>query len=100
MEAILLFACAIATAIAALAFTRFPTGVVIVCSLLLIVGSIALALLVYGPKDYLLRFPASLATVLHPYLLGLAGLLCVIVGVGGLAGSLARFLMHKSTTEG
>ena len=99
MEALLLVVIAIVAALAALAFARCPKGVMIVCSLLILIGAIALALLVSGPKDYLLRVPASLTTLLHPYILGSAGLLCVIIGAGGLAGLLARRLMQKSTTE-
>lgn len=84
-------------AIAALAFVRCPQTAMITC-LLLLLGSMALAFVVYGPKDYLLRVPASFVNVLHPWILGLVGLLSVVIGGGGLAGLLVRRLMCRSTT--
>ncbi len=87
-------------AIAALAFVRCPQTAMITCLLLLLLllGSMALAFVVYGPKDYLLRVPASFVNVLHPWILGLVGLLSVVIGGGGLAGLLVRRLMCRSTT--
>jgi hypothetical protein len=66
------------------------------CVALLLFGSAVMGFLFYGPKDYLIRVPAFLTTVLHPWILAPASILCTIIGLGGLLGLLAgRFSLGR-----
>ena len=60
-----------------------------------IIGVGALTLVFLGRRDYMLKIPARMTTVLHPWVLGGIGLVLVVIGIGGTIGLLARLLMKK-----
>ena len=95
MEGLLIIVVAGAAVISALTYPIRPMGTVVVSVITSIIGASALTLLVFGPKDYMLRIPSRLTTILHPYILGSFGILVLLLGVGGMIGISARWLMGR-----
>ncbi len=86
-----------AAVISALAYPLRPRCTVAVSVITAIIGASALTLLLFGPKDYMLRIPSSMTTILHPWILGGFGGILLILGVGGIIGFSARLLMSRKT---
>lgn len=97
MEALLIVLAAAAAVISALSYPLHPRYTIAVSVITTTIGASGLALLMFGPKDYMLRIPSSLTTILHPWILGGAGMLLLILGVGGIVGFSARLLMSRKT---
>lgn len=97
MEALLIILALAAAVISALTYPFHPVCTVAVSVITAIIGAGALTLLLFGPKDYMLRIPSSMATILHPWILSGFGGLMLILGVGGIIGFSARLLMSRKT---
>ena len=96
MEALLILLAAATAVISALAYPRRPKYTVAVSIITTIIGAGALGLLMFGPKDYMLRIPSSMTMILHPWILGGAGMLLLILGLGGIVGFSVRLWMGKT----
>jgi hypothetical protein len=97
MEALLIILAAAAAVISALTYPARPKCTVAVSVITTTIGAGALALLMFGPKDYMLRIPSSMTTILHPWILGGFGTFLIILGIGGIVGFFARLLMGRKT---
>jgi hypothetical protein len=97
MEALLIILATAAAVISALTYPLRPKCTVTVSVITAIIGASALTLLMFGPKDYMLRIPSSMATILHPWIFGGFAVLLLILGVGGIIGFSARLLMSRKT---
>src|SRR5262245_17112094 len=95
MEALLIILAAAAAVISALTYPLHPKYTVAVSVITTTIGAGAFTLLMFGPKDYMLRIPSSMTTILHQLILGGVGMLLLILGVGGIVGFSARLLMSK-----
>ncbi len=97
MEALLIILATAATVISALIYPLRPKCTVAVSVITAIIGASGVTLVLFGPKDYMLRIPSSTATILHPFILGSVGGLLLTLGVGGIIGFSARLLMSRKT---
>ena len=97
MEALLIILAAAAAVISGLTYPLWPRYTVAVSVITITIGAGALALLIFGPKDYMLRIPSSMTTISHPWILGGFGMLLLILGFGGIVGFSARLLMSRKT---
>jgi hypothetical protein len=95
METLLIILAAAAAILSALTYPRSPKCTVVASVMTAMIGASALLLLVVGPEDYLLHVPSTIAPALHPYVLGSAGMLLLIVGAGGIIGPSARRLLSR-----
>jgi hypothetical protein len=84
-------------------YPRFPWMMRLItgCLLLLCVGTIST--LLFSPSDLMEHAPSHLATILHPWVLGLmtiaSGVLFLACAIGSLAGCLTTRL-HRQNQEG
>ncbi len=85
-----------AAVISALTYPVRPKCTVVVSVVTAIIGATAYTLLLFGPKDYMLRIPSSMTTLLHPWVMGGVGGLLLILGVGGIIGFSARLLISRN----
>ena len=92
MEAFIILVAIAAALLAGLLYPLCPKATVAVAVMLTLFGASALAVLLLGPQDYMLRIPRRLTTLMHPYILGSGGVLCLVLGVGGVLGCAARWL--------
>ena len=99
METLLIVLAAAAAAISAVTYPLCPKSTAAVSVVTIFIGAGALTLLIFGPKDYLLRIPSSMTTILHPWILGGFGTLLLIVGVGAIVGVSARLLMTRKASK-
>jgi hypothetical protein len=97
MEALLIILATAAAVISALTYPLRPKYTVAVSVIATTIGASALTLVMFGPKDYMLRIPSGIVTILHPWILGGLGLLLLILGVGGIVGFSARLLLSRKT---
>lgn len=99
MEAILPVAFLVFCGMAFL-FHRFcPKGIEFAAVALIAVGALALGIILFAPKDYMLHIPDFLETALHPWILGLSALGFLTLGVAGLVGSIAGRLVALRKNE-
>jgi hypothetical protein len=96
MEALLIILAAAAAVISAFTYPACPKCTVAVSVITTTIGAGALTLLMFGPKDYMLRIPSGMITILHPWILGGFGAFLIILGVGGIVGFSARLLISKT----
>src|SRR4030095_868143 len=99
MEALLIVLAAAAAVISAVTYPLCPKSTAAVSVVTTFIGAGALALLIFGPKDYMLRIPSSMSAILHPWILGGFGMLLLIVGAGAIVGVSARFLMSRKASK-
>ena len=99
MEALLIVLATAAAAISAVTYPLCPKSTAAVSVVTIFIGAGALTLLIFGPKDYMLRIPSSMTDILHPWILGGFGMLLLIVGVGAIVGVSARFLMSRKASR-
>ena len=97
MEALLIILAAAAAVISALTYPLRPKCTVAVSVMTTTLGAGALTLLMFGAKDYMLRIPSSMTTILYPWILGGFGTFLIILGIGGIVGFFARLLMGRKT---
>ncbi len=95
MATLLIILATVAAATSALIYPLRPKCTVAVSVVTVVIGASAYTLLLFGPKDYMLRIPSSIATLLHPWVLGGIGGLLLTLGVGGIIGFSARLLMSR-----
>ncbi len=98
MEGLLIIVATVTAVIAFLIYPLRPKCTLAASVITTILGGSALTVLVFGPKDYLLRVPSIMSTALHPWILGSFGMLMLILGVGGLIGISACLLMRKKNS--
>ena len=65
----------------------------------MIVAALAIVIILYAPKDYMLHIPEGLKTILHPWILGLLALVSGTLGLSGLIGSVADRIVVAKTNE-
>jgi hypothetical protein len=97
VEALLIILALAAAAISALTYPRYPKYTIAMALIATTVGASALTFIMFGPKDYMLRIPSSMTTILHPWIIGGGGMLLLLLGIGGIFGFSARLLMHSLT---
>lgn len=88
-----------ACAIAALASSLCTKGTWWISGILLLLGAGSLALIVMGPNDYLVRVPDWAQEALHPYILAPIGILFMILGLAGTAGTLLRCFLKRQMSS-
>src|SRR5262245_41061401 len=92
METLLIILATAAAVISDITYPLRQKYTVAVSIITTTIGASVLTLLMCGPKDYMLRIPSRIATILHPWILGGVGVLLLILGVGGIIGFSARLL--------
>jgi hypothetical protein len=99
MEALLIVLAMAAAAISGVTYPLCPKSTAAVSVVTTTIGAGALAFIIFGPKNYMLRIPSSMTTILHPWILGGFGTLLRIVGAGAIVGVSARFLMSRKASQ-
>jgi hypothetical protein len=84
-----------AAAVSAVTYPRRPKCTLATALIATTIGVSALAFIMFGPKDYMLRIPSSMTPILHPWIVGGAGMLLLLLGIGGIVGLSARLLMRS-----
>jgi hypothetical protein len=99
MEVILPVAFLILCGTAFLTHRVCPKGIEVAAVTLLAFGALALGIILFAPKDYMLHLPNALETILHPWILALASMIFLTLGVSGLIGSVADRIVALRKNE-